>query len=131
MSRSDMTVTHPIEGQVVLLAGAKASVTLEHLSRLLERAQRQLVLRQPRYDRDYERVLTDDDAGYYLVEPGHWDGVGEELGLQRREWASLRRAHAEQLRRAGRRQGRNDEFETALEIRDVVVLTVEADLADG
>jgi len=126
-----MTVTHPIEGQVVLLAGAKASVTLEHLSRLLEQAQRQLVPRQPRYDRDYERVLTDDETVYYLVEPGHWERVGEEIDLRRREWASLQRAHAEQLRRAGRRHGRADEFDAALEIREVVVLTVEPELADG
>lgn len=118
-----MPVTHPIEGQVVLLAGAKASVTLERLSRLLEVAQRHLDPQQPTYEREYERVTTDDDAAYYLVERGHWERMGENLELNRREWASLRRAHAEQLRRTGRRNGHGAEYETALEIREVVVLS--------
>ena len=118
-----MAVTHPIEGQVVLVAGAKASVTLEQLSRLLERAQRHLVQRLSTYQHEYERVHAEDGTAYYLVERGHWEAVGDELALDRREWASLRRAHAEQLRRAGRRLERTDEFETALEIRDTVVLT--------
>ena len=116
------TVTHPIEGQVVLLAGAKASVTLGQLSQLLERAQRHLVPAQDRYERGYERVYVDENVVYYLVEPGHWKNVGTELDLNRREWTALRRTHAEQLKRAGRRLNRSDEFETALEIREAVVL---------
>lgn len=47
---------HPIEGQIVLLAGAKASVTLTSLSHLLERTQQYVHGRKNEYDRQFERI---------------------------------------------------------------------------
>jgi hypothetical protein len=113
--------THPIEGQVVLLAGAQASVTLQALSALLEDAQRHLVDRREDYGRRFERV----EAGsrtYYLADANHWERVGEELGLDDSEADAVRRAHGAQFRRDGRRLDRKAEFETAMEIRDPVAI---------
>jgi len=112
--------THPIEGQVLLLAGARASVTLGRLSELTERAHRHHVGRDG-LKRRYERIDGTDGRTYFLVDVGHWREVGEELGLARREADALRRVHAEQFRRDGRRLDRLAEFETSLEIREVVV----------
>lgn len=140
--------SHPIEGQVVLLAGAKASVPLWRLSALLEDVQRHLADRREEYDRRFERVDvpveddadanddvdadadadTADDADgesrrvYYLAGDDHWERVGERLGLDDREVDAVRRTHREQLRRDGRRLDREEEFETAVEIRDPVAV---------
>jgi len=115
-------VTHPIEGQVVLLAGAKASVTLTQLSALLERVQKRVQRRREEYARQYERIDAD-GIEYYLVETDYWDRVGERLGFDDRETDAVRRTHEEQFRRDGRRLDRREEFETALDIRTVVAIT--------
>jgi hypothetical protein len=115
--------THPIEGQIVLVAGARASVTLTRLSGLVERAQRHVRGNRDEYDRQFERIEGPQDLVYYLADQDHWETVGEELGLDDRETDAVRRAHAEQFRRTGRRLDRLDEFETTMEIRDVVVMS--------
>lgn len=112
-------MSHPIEGQAVLLAGAKASVPLERIQPLLVQAATHL------RDVDlaaYECVHRDDERTIYLAEADFWRTAGEELALERREWDAIRRAHDQQLRRVGSRAGRRDEFETALEIRTAVVV---------
>ena len=103
------------------MAGAKASVTLPALSALLARGQRYVRDRRERYETRYERVTGPEDRRYYLTEKTHWAEVGEALDLGDRETDALRRVHAAQFRRAGRRLDRLEEFETTLEIRDVVV----------
>lgn len=113
---------HPIEGQIVLLAGAKASVPLARMDPLLARTVEHL--HAVDLDR-YERVFADDERAIYLADPGFWESHGEQMGLARREWDAVRRAHAEQLLRVGSRTGRREEFETALEIRTAVVVGVE------
>lgn len=113
--------SHPIEGQVVLLAGAQASVTLDHLSALLERVHEHLVGRHGSYDRRFERIDADGTT-YFLAGADHWETVGEEIGLSDREVAAVRRAHESQFRRDGRRTDRTEEFETAMEIRDPVAI---------
>lgn len=115
-------VSHPIEGQVFLLAGAKASVPLERLSTLLEQVQDHLGPRVAEYERWYECVYDRNDTFAFLVEPGYWAEVGSDLDLTEREADALARAHAEQVSRLGKDLGRRDEFETALEIREAVVL---------
>jgi hypothetical protein len=117
-----MTDRHPLEGQVVLLAAARASVTLEHLSKLLARAQPALRQRRESYDRQYERLEGSDGVVYYLAETGHWADVGASLGFADREVDAVRRTHTAQFRRDGRRLGRREEFESALELRDAVAL---------
>lgn len=113
--------SHPVDGGVFMLAGTKASVTLPVLSRLLRRVQRHLADRRDAYRRGYERVALD-EADVYLVDPGHWEAIGEALELDHREMDAVRRAHTEQFRRLGRRHGRIEEFETALDIREVVLI---------
>lgn len=113
--------THPIEGQVVLLAGAQASVTLQRLSALLEAVQRHLVGRREDYGRRFEMVEADGRT-YYLAGADHWERVGEELGLDDSEAEAVRRTHDAQFRRDGRRLDRKSEFETAMEIRDPVAI---------
>lgn len=117
MARGD-----PLDGQVLRLAAAKASVVPRRLPQLVDRAQAHIGPRLEEYRRAYECVVEEDDRTVFLVERGHWDEVGEELGLDDREVDALRRAHEEQLRRTGTVDGRRDEFESALDIREAVVL---------
>ena len=117
MARGD-----PLDGQVLLLAAAKASVAPARLPRLVDRAQAQLGPRLEEYRRAYECVAEEDGRAVFLVERGHWAEVGRELGLDEREVDALRRAHEEQLRRTGTVGDRREEFESALDIREAVVV---------
>ena len=123
----------PIEGQVLVLAAAKASVPARRLPDLVDLAQAELETRVERYRREYEPLDLDLDRlsvsngaepSGFLVEGGHWESVGNALGFDRREADAVRRAHEEQLLRIARRSGRGDEFETALEIREPVFVAV-------
>lgn len=120
-----MTATvgsHPIDGSAVLIAGAKASVPVERLPQLLIAAQDHLEPQRAAYERRYEAVDETGSARAFLAERGHWRDVGEALGWEPREADAVARAHAEQMKRRGREAGRVAEFETALEIREAVVL---------
>ncbi|MEM4781641.1 MAG: hypothetical protein QXG03_08805 [Halalkalicoccus sp.] len=115
-------MSHPIDGQVVLLAAAKASVAGSRLPGLLERAQAELEPELDEHRRRYELAHENDDACCFFVSPGYWREVGERLGLERREYEALARAHEEQLKRYGTREKRREEFETALELRSAVAI---------
>lgn len=119
---AEVSVTHPIEGQILLLAGAQASVTLTQLPDLVGRAQAHIHSRLETYDRRYERIDGPRGTSYYLVDDGHWDQLGADLDMNDREIDAVRRAHTEQFRRDGRRLDRSDEFETTIEIRDIVAI---------
>lgn len=112
----------PIDGSVLVLAGATASVAPSRLPDLVELVQVTLADERERYARTYERILRTDEFDVYLVEAGHWDDLGDRCGLDERETAAVRRAHREQLRWTGRRREREDEFDAALEIREPVVV---------
>lgn len=117
-------MSHPIDGQVVMLAGAKASVPLERLPDLLGAVADHLEGQKPEYDRRFERVAADEDGRrwVYLVPRDHWEAVGEELRFSDRETDAVRRAHVEQFQRIGRRTDRDEEFGHALDIRSAVVV---------
>lgn len=115
-------VPHPIEGQIVLLVGAQASVTLQRLSELLHTIQEHLDGSHETYARQYEHIDGSENLVYYLVSADHWETIGEEVGLDSRETDAVRRAHEVQFERDGRRLNRTEEFESALEIRDVVAM---------
>lgn len=117
--------SYPIEGQIVLLAGTQASVPLDRLPDLLEQVQTYLRANRATYDREYERISGPREADYVCAESGHWDTIGTELGLSDREQDAVRRAHAAQFERDGRRLDRGEEFEATLEIRDVLAVTAE------
>jgi hypothetical protein len=112
----------PIEGQILLLTAAKASVSPSRLPTLVSRVEGVLASRRDDYRREFECVYEDDDRVVFLVPSDHWEQVAQDVGLDRREREAVRRAHDEQLLRIGRRTGRRDEFETALDIRDAVVV---------
>lgn len=112
----------PIEGQILLLTAAKASVASTRLPELVERAQAHLAPERQRYRQEYERVHADDQREAFLVEWGHWESLGEVLEASERELSAIRRAHEEQLLRIGRRTDREEEFEAALEIREPVCI---------
>lgn len=111
----------PIEGQVLLLASAKASVG-NRLPDIVDEAQAHLGARLDELGRRYETVYECDEYVVLLAERGFWDGVAHTLDLTDRERTALRRAHEEQFRRVGRREERLEEFETALDIRTPVVV---------
>lgn len=112
----------PIEGQVLVLAAAKASVTPTRLPILVARAQQDLETNLERYRREYELVFEDDDRCAFLVERGYWAAFGDRFDWNHREISALERAHEEQLKRIGRRANRVDEFDTALEIREPLIV---------
>ncbi|SDQ28558.1 hypothetical protein [Natronobacterium texcoconense] len=122
----------PIEGQVLVLTAAKASVPPSKLPVLVDRAQDVLESQLQRYRREYEQVDVVEGEGddesttveAFLVEWGHWERVGEKAGFDTRERSAVRRAHEEQLLRIGRRTDREAEFETALEIREPVLIGI-------
>lgn len=113
---------HPIDGQALILATAKASVGPHRLPSLLARAQSDLGSRLDEYRRSFECVFDSSTRAAFLVPEGHWATLGDRLGFDRLETAAVRRAHEEQLRRLGSETDRRGEFETALEIREVVVV---------
>lgn len=117
----------PIDGQVLILTAAKASVPPSRLPALVERAQETLEPELERYRREYERLAVDDDREVFAVEWGHWSALGAELSVTDRELSAIRRAHEEQLLRIGRRTDREETFETALEIREPVCIGVDGD----
>jgi len=105
-----------------MLASAKASVAPGTLSELLSSVQSYLADRRDTYRREFERVVESDDREVFLVPTGHWEAIGDRLGVNDRETKAIVRTHAEQLRRIGSETGRDEEFETALDIREAVVI---------
>lgn len=112
----------PIEGQILLLTAAKASVGPQRLPDLVDLVEADLRPRFETYDSQYERAYEAADHAAFFVERDHWATIGERLGFTDRETDAVRRAHHAQLERFGRRHDRTDEFETALEIRDCVLI---------
>jgi hypothetical protein len=112
----------PIGSVPLRVAGAKASVSPERLPDLLREVQAEVEPRVADYRRRFECVYEDDDRAVFLVPREHWSRIGERLGFRRREADAVRRAHEEQLRYLGGGTGRREEFETALEIREAVVI---------
>ncbi len=120
---------HPIDGTPLLKAGALASVPVSQLPELLVRVQADLGPRLPDYRRRYERIDATADRETFLVEPEHWNEVGDRLGLSDRERDAVARAHEAAVERIGSATHRRDEFETALEIRSGVVIGASPDHA--
>jgi hypothetical protein len=112
----------PIEGQILLLAAARASVPPKRLPDLVDRVQAALGPRVEDYARQYEVAYETADVVAFFVESGHWADLGEELGFDRREHEAVARAHRDQLLRAGRERDRHAEFETALEVREAALV---------
>lgn len=112
----------PLDGNALVLAAAQASVSGERLPELVDRAQAHIEAKVDEYRRQYELAHTDETQTVFFVEEGHWEAVGAELDLEPREWKALRRVHAEHLKRLGGDLDRREEFETALELREVVVV---------
>jgi len=112
----------PIEGDVLVLVAAKASVAPERLAPLVDTVQTHLEDDAATFQRRYECAYETDGEAAFFVDDGFWETVGTDLGLDGREIDAVRRAHHEQLLRAGKRLDRREEFETALDIRDCVIL---------
>ena len=112
----------PLDGDVLLYTGATASVSPERIEPLLRTVQASLRDRRDAYRRRYESAFGGDERRVLLVPTGHWASLGDELGLPEREVDAARRAHAQQLKRIGSKTDRREEFETALEIREAVVV---------
>ena len=114
----------PVEGQLLLLAAAKASVGPARLSELVDLVQAELGDELDSYRSRFERVHADDEREVFLAETDHWQTVGDRLEFSERETDAVRRAHREQLLRIGRRTDREPEFEAALEIRTAVAIGI-------
>lgn len=112
----------PIDGNALVLAAARASVSGERLPELAERVQRVLGVRLPAYDRQYESVYEDESLVVFFVEEGHWADIGDEHCFDDREWKAVRRAHREHLKQLGSDLDRSQEFTTALDLREAVVV---------
>jgi hypothetical protein len=113
---------NPIDGEPMLVAAAKASVMPARLPDLLEQAQETLGGRLDDYRRGYELAHEGDRYEAFFVEVSHWEGLADDIGFSRRERDAVARAHREQLLWASRDEGRREEVETALDLREVVVV---------
>jgi hypothetical protein len=122
---------YPIDGTALVKTAALASVPAERLPALLTRVQADLGPRIDDYRRRYERIAVEPERETFLVEPDHWAGVGERLGLTDRERDAVARAHETAVERAGSGRTTREEFETALEIRSGVVIGVDGEGRDG
>lgn len=111
-----------IDGTAIMMAAAKASVPASVVPHLLDAAQTHLAARADEYAREFECAYQDDEVAVYFVPLGHWDTHGLDLDFSRREVDAVRRAHTEHLRRLGADTDRREEFEAALEIREVAVI---------
>ena len=116
--------SYPIEGTALVKTAALASVPAARVPELLARVQLDLGPRIDAYRRRYERIAVESDREAFLVEPDHWEAVGERVGLSERERDAVVRAHEAAVERIGSGSGRREEFETALEIRSGVVIGV-------
>jgi hypothetical protein len=112
----------PMDGQVLLLTAAKASVSPQRLPDIVDLTQAHLADRLDEYRREYEVAFDQPDRVGFFVDDGHWEALGHRLGFDEQEADALRRIHAAQLRRIGKELGRMEEFETALDIRDALVI---------
>lgn len=115
----------PIDGPALLLAGTKASVSARRLPELVERVQATVGPSIDDYRRRVERIHRGDDREVFLVDEDRWADLGDRLGLDDREIDAVRRSHEEQFLRIGRREDREAEFETALELRAPLVIGTE------
>jgi hypothetical protein len=116
-----MTAGH-IDGQVLLLAAAKASVGPQRLPDLVDIVQAHLGDRCSEYRGQYEVAFEQPDRVGLFVESGHWVALGRRLGLEDRERDAVERVHTEQFRRIARDTDREDEFDAALDIREAVII---------
>jgi hypothetical protein len=112
----------PLDDNAVILTAAKASVPGPRLLELIDLAQEYLESRDAEYDRQYECAYEDDAQAVFFVEEDHWADLGSSLDLSRREWSALERVHREHLEKLGRDISRHEEFLTALEVRETVVI---------
>lgn len=118
-----MPPADPIDGEVILLASALASVGTR-LPTLVEQAQADLGPRVEEFRRHYEVVHEGDGRVAFFVEEGFWQEAGKRLDFTPKEIDAIRRAHTRQLLHLGRPEGRAEEFETGLEIREAAVIGV-------
>lgn len=125
----DTPASYPIGGTALVKAAALASVPAQRLPTLLATVQRDLGPRIDRYRRRYERIGAERDRAVFLVEPDHWNDIGDRLDFSDRERDAVRRAHEAAVERSGTDAGRRAEFEAALEIRTAVVIGVPVDTA--
>ena len=116
---------YPIEGTALVKTAALASVPAGRVPTLLSRVQSDLGPRIDDYRRRYERIAAEPDREAFLVEPDHWNGVADRIGLTDRERDAVVRAHEAEVERIGSGSDRRAEFETALEIRSGVVIGVD------
>ena len=116
---------YPIEGTALVKTAALASVPAARVPTLLGRVQSDLGPRIDDYRRRYERIAAEPDREAFLVEPDHWNGVADRIGLTDRERDAVVRAHEAEVERIGSGSDRRAEFETALEIRSGVVIGVD------
>ena len=116
----------PFDGPTLVKTGLKASIGPSVLPRLLRRAQRLLSEQIDMFHRQHERVHTDEERVVFLANQNYWTHLGAELGFNERETDAVRRAHEAQLLRIGDETGRSEEFETAMEIRQSVVIAADS-----
>lgn len=112
----------PFDGPVLLYTAAMASVAPNRVPELLVEAQELLAPRLEAYRRRYECVREEPERVVFLVPTDHWAELGAELDVNEREADALCRAHERQLQRVGADEERREEFESALEIREAVVI---------
>lgn len=113
---------HPFPEEVLLLTASDGVVQPGRLPELLSVVQADLSLRLEEYRECHECAYEDDRLVAFFVARDHWTAIADRLGFETGAVDATRAAHARLLVGLGADVGRSDEFETALDVQDCVVI---------
>ena len=113
---------HPFPEEVLLLTAGDGLVHPGRLPELLSVVQADLSLRLQEYRENHECAYEDDHLVAFFVAGDHWRAIADRLGFETGAVDATRSAHARLLVGLGADVGRTDEFETALDVQDCVVI---------
>ncbi|MFC6953963.1 hypothetical protein [Halorubellus litoreus] len=113
---------HPFPEEVLLLTAGDGVVKPGRLPELLSVVQADLSLRLQEYREHHECAYEDDHLVAFFVAADHWPAIADRLGFETGAVDATRSAHARFLLGLGTDVDRTDEFETALDVQDCVVI---------
>ncbi|NHN41525.1 hypothetical protein G9C85_07720 [Halorubellus sp. JP-L1] len=113
---------HPFPEPVLSGTANAGVVRAERLAELLSVVQADLSLRLETYRDECECAYEDDRLVAFFVDGDRWAAIADRLGFEPGAVDATRSAHARLLVELGAGVGRRDEFTTALDDADCVVV---------
>lgn len=113
---------HPFPAALLAMTAGDGVVRPERLPELLSVVQADLSLRVDEYREHHECAYEDDHLVAFFVAGDHWTSIADRLGFGTGAVDATRSAHAHLLLGLGADVGRAQEFESALDVQDCVVI---------